>query len=761
MFHQPPSPTGNHGLRKALWLAGQVPDWPADELPQALHGFHEDWRGESGYGEFRRVEGFSMYVDRNDIEMPLYKLVLADPKGNDFVDLVIRWNFKAGCEALVVVARQGQVHCKEEDWPLAEFNAEVREVLNLRRYSGLFLRHGTSCLVLACCVLYVARMSVLLQDQRLWWYEAVLVAIALLPSIVAIGIMPLDVWEKETLFSERSQRGPQNLDEVNVVTPKSVKNKPRGLATPSSNGVSGVSLQTSKATALQGPARMLLEESSAGGSPCLQLPGVEQRQNDGNRPSRARSAPPQVREKSFIRSLQNCCTDIQVGAEKCEVVAHERPQVTIRNLRQQAPPPPVAPPPHTSHEAALWSGSPVAVQSTELHSSDGSPGIPLSSASDTGHVSFWNDEKAVAILQMARASSTDSEKPSWRRKFLCPKLNYGSGLILGARFLELLVAFSCIAVLATSPALLGFPDLDSDTGAAAPLVWKAEGSGGLPFFRPTAAVLLASQELILAAGPVLRRFQVIQSQWTVLGEPLLLPQTILGLAEWNGHLVTLSSDGFRLLSLESFTGTTMTAQSWRNPLELIEVSVEATLHVQLPSHVDTPTLGTAAVMPSTAGNAMAVVLYGSGGLQLCRASNGTVLTLDFISSLKPAGFLPSSHSLHFSPDRPNEPMVLWSMGSTQQLSAVNFESGKILTTFQAAGDVASEASDASSTSLVTGNSSHLVLVRFEASTASLSIFSTPYPTLDFGWTATFGWFRCWASPKDKAAKRDIVNLFVI
>lgn len=190
MFHQPPSPTGNHGLRKALWLAGQVPDWPADELPQALHGFHEDWRGESGYGEFRRVEGFSMYVDRNDIEMPLYKLVLADPKGNDFVDLVIRWNFKAGCEALVVVARQGQVHCKEEDWPLAEFNAEVREVLNLRRYSGLFLRHGTSCLVLACCVLYVARMSVLLQDQRLWWYEAVLVAIALLPSIVAIGIMP-------------------------------------------------------------------------------------------------------------------------------------------------------------------------------------------------------------------------------------------------------------------------------------------------------------------------------------------------------------------------------------------------------------------------------------------------------------------------------------------------------------------------------------------------------------------------------------------
>ena len=72
---------GNHGLRKALWLAGQVPDWPADELPVAIHGFHEDWRGESGYGEFRRVEGFSMYVDRNDawIEESKFVTVNASP----------------------------------------------------------------------------------------------------------------------------------------------------------------------------------------------------------------------------------------------------------------------------------------------------------------------------------------------------------------------------------------------------------------------------------------------------------------------------------------------------------------------------------------------------------------------------------------------------------------------------------------------------------------------------------------------------------
>ena len=55
-------------------------------------------------------------IGAEDIEMPLYKLVLADPKHSDFVDVVIRWNFKAGCEALVVVARKGQVHCKDGMW---------------------------------------------------------------------------------------------------------------------------------------------------------------------------------------------------------------------------------------------------------------------------------------------------------------------------------------------------------------------------------------------------------------------------------------------------------------------------------------------------------------------------------------------------------------------------------------------------------------------------------------------------------------------
>lgn len=738
----PPLGTGkkeqksNHGLRKALWLAGQVPDWPADELPQAFHGFHEDWRGESGYGEFRRVEGFSMYVDRNDIEMPLYKLVLADPKHSDFVDVVIRWNFKAGCEALVVVARKGQVHCKEEDWPLAEFNAEVKEVLNLRRYSGLFLRHGTSCLVLACCALYVARMSVLLQNQRLWWYEAALVAIAMLPSIVAIGIMPLDVWEKETLFSERQPGRNSRLDEVNVVTPKSSagpgrpKSASLAASPKSSPGFLG-DVSRASSGALQGPARMLLDDSSVSGSPPrLQLPGVEHRQAR-NRQSWSQSAPPAVREQSMVRSLQNCCADIQIGGERCEVVGHERPEVTIRNLRQQVPPPPPSPPPfheehpmpppETSHEAALWSGgSPVAVQSTGApHSADGSPVVALPSAPSSMEP-VWSDERALALIQIAKHSSQESEKPSWRRKFRCPKIGYGSGTVLGARFLELLVALSALAVLATSPVLFGFPEADPATPR---LPWSKASLGAVPpLFQGTAALLGSTGDLILAAGPVLRSFRMVEGRWSVMGEPLLLPQAVLGLAEWDGQLVALSSDGLRLLgSMTTSFGVMALPQRWQNPLELVQVQLEAATHAALPSRASPPTTAAAAVV----GNAMAVVLSGAAGLQLCRAANGTALALSFISSLKPVGMLPpETTGLHLSAGG-SEPVVLWTVGKNRQLSAVGFDSGRVLATFQAAGDLPTEASSAT---FVTGNGSHLLLV---TGGPSLAIFSTPYPALDF------------------------------
>ena len=85
------------------------------------------------------------------------------------------------------------------------------------------------------------------------------------------------------------------------------------------------------------------------------------------------------------------------------------------------------PPPETSHEAALWSGgSPVAVQNTGApHSADGSPVVALPSAPSSMEP-VWSDERALALIQIAKASSQESETPSWRRKFRWPKIGYGS-----------------------------------------------------------------------------------------------------------------------------------------------------------------------------------------------------------------------------------------------------------------------------------------------------------------------------------------------
>ena len=123
---------------------------------------------------------------------------------------------------------------------------------------------------------------------------------------------------KETLFSERQPGRNSRLDEVNVVTPKSsagpARPKSASLAASpkSSPGFLG-DVSRASSGALQGPARMLLDDSSVSGSPPrLQLPGVEHRQAR-NRQSRSQSAPPQVRERSMVRSLQNCCADIQIG----------------------------------------------------------------------------------------------------------------------------------------------------------------------------------------------------------------------------------------------------------------------------------------------------------------------------------------------------------------------------------------------------------------------------------------------------------------
>uniref|UniRef100_A0A7S4UHK6 Uncharacterized protein n=1 Tax=Alexandrium monilatum TaxID=311494 RepID=A0A7S4UHK6_9DINO len=180
------------GLSNALRLNGEVPNWPADELPTVSEGFHHAWRGPSGNGEFRRVNGFSIWVDKAHFEMPMYKIVLATPAddGDGMVDVQVDWHFQDGCEGLLLILRKGQVHCKEEDWPIVEFNEEIKQVMPLRDFSGLYIRYGTFCLILAALFTITARLWVE-ERETIWWFEIVLLVAALSPALLTIIFIPI------------------------------------------------------------------------------------------------------------------------------------------------------------------------------------------------------------------------------------------------------------------------------------------------------------------------------------------------------------------------------------------------------------------------------------------------------------------------------------------------------------------------------------------------------------------------------------------
>lgn len=203
-------------VRQPLWVEGPIPEWPSDELPKLTSGFHEAWKGESGYGEFMRVEGFSIHV--GDLELPIYKIVLASPKpGRDYVKVTIAWNFKCGCEALLVVLRQGQVHCKEEDWPIAEFNEEIMRIIPIRDFAGLYLKKGVAALLLAALCTYLCRIW-LLRARAWWWFEGLLCAVAVLPALMTVMVVPIQVKHTDNIVNRQTTApAPSAEEQVNTM----------------------------------------------------------------------------------------------------------------------------------------------------------------------------------------------------------------------------------------------------------------------------------------------------------------------------------------------------------------------------------------------------------------------------------------------------------------------------------------------------------------------------------------------------------------
>lgn len=176
-----------HGVRRAI--GAEIPEWPVDERPLVTAGYHPAWTGPSGFGELQRVEGFSLFVSHSDLEVPLYKIVLESESGG-YVDVIICWRFKTHCEALTLVLRKGHVHCKEEDWPIAEFNEEIRQITPFQDFSGYYIRRSIVYLCINVSICILSRLWVL-GDRQWWWLENVLLVLILGPAVILIYALPI------------------------------------------------------------------------------------------------------------------------------------------------------------------------------------------------------------------------------------------------------------------------------------------------------------------------------------------------------------------------------------------------------------------------------------------------------------------------------------------------------------------------------------------------------------------------------------------
>lgn len=142
--------------------------------------------------QFERVEGFSIFVSKDKMQLPLYRIVLRSPDRNGWRAVRLRFRFgrvAAGSpaslgnfEAPIVILRKGQVTTSEEDWPVTEFMQDLEEIQPLREYSVVYMSQGIFNLLSAA---YCSHLSRVLTD-RPWpecQREVVTVSFAFAPAL--------------------------------------------------------------------------------------------------------------------------------------------------------------------------------------------------------------------------------------------------------------------------------------------------------------------------------------------------------------------------------------------------------------------------------------------------------------------------------------------------------------------------------------------------------------------------------------------------
>lgn len=161
---------------------GPPQKWPEKQMPKLLKGAYK-FKGKEKTMKFHRVEGFSIYVSKGKMELPIYRCALDNPDSSGWLDAKLQFRFSEAAVAPIIIARHGQITTSEEDWPVTEFIRELDEIQPLREHSMHYMSLGLLNLLLGAFFAHLGRVL----TDRPWpacQKEVIVMLLALLPALL-------------------------------------------------------------------------------------------------------------------------------------------------------------------------------------------------------------------------------------------------------------------------------------------------------------------------------------------------------------------------------------------------------------------------------------------------------------------------------------------------------------------------------------------------------------------------------------------------
>lgn len=110
---------------------------------------------------FERVDGFGVFIDTHLERLPIYRLSLDWLPVTSYREpytISLTWQFQRSVEAPLVFLRRGWVCTSEEDFPKEMFLQEMEVFRPFLAYTSLYIKCGTSFLILAAFTMHLCRV---------------------------------------------------------------------------------------------------------------------------------------------------------------------------------------------------------------------------------------------------------------------------------------------------------------------------------------------------------------------------------------------------------------------------------------------------------------------------------------------------------------------------------------------------------------------------------------------------------------------------